>query len=127
MEHSRMQKSHLALIVPFFLAPTSLLAQGSGKRAIAIDDVYRIQKIGNPLISPDGAWIAYTVTSVDKDADKRRTALWMVNWDGTQNVRLTFGKESVGSPSWSPDGKFLSYLASEGEGKKSQIWLLDRR
>jgi len=51
----------------------------------------------------------------------------MVNWDGTQDVRLTFGKESASSANWSPDGKYLSYLASEGEGKKSQIWLLDRR
>jgi Tol biopolymer transport system component len=122
-----MQRSHLALIISFFFTPTFLFAQSSGKRAIAIDDVYRIQKIGNPQISPDGAWIAYTVTSIDKDADKRRTALWMVNWEGTQNVRLTFGKESAGSPSWSPEGKYVSYLAAEGEGKKSQIWLLDRR
>ena len=120
---------YLAGFVYVLFASTVLFAQspGLGKRAIAIEDVYRMQKVGNPQISPDGSWIAYTVTSVDKDADKRRTALWMVNWEGTQNVRLTFGKESVGSPSWSPDGKFLSYLASEGEGKKSQIWLLDRR
>jgi dipeptidyl aminopeptidase/acylaminoacyl peptidase len=122
-----MRNSHLAYIISFFFAPTFLSAQNSAKRGIAIDDVYRMQKIGNPQISPDGTWVAYTVTSIDKDADKRRTALWMVNWEGTQNVRLTFGKESAGSPGWSPDGKYLSFLASEGEGKKSQIWLLDRR
>src|SRR5262245_29350994 len=112
-----MQKSHLACIIFVFFAPTSLFAQNAGKRAIAIDDVYRMQKVGSPQISPDGTWIAYTVTSIDRDTDRRRTALWMVNWEGTQDVRLTFGKESVGSPSWSPDGKYLSYLASEGEGK----------
>src|SRR5262249_29410482 len=109
-----MRISHLACSVYFCCASTVLFAQNPGKRAIAIDDVYRMQKVGNPQISPDGSWIAYTVTSIDKDADKRRTALWMVNWEGTQNVRLTFGKESVGSPGWSPDGKYLSYLASEG-------------
>jgi dipeptidyl aminopeptidase/acylaminoacyl peptidase len=51
----------------------------------------------------------------------------MVNWDGTQNVQLTFGKESVGSPKWSPDGKYLSFISAGGEPRKSQIWLLDRR
>src|SRR5262245_15580668 len=122
-----MRKSRLAGTILLFLAPTALEAQTSGKRGIAIDDIYRLQKVGNPQISPDGGWIAYTVTTIDKEADLRRTALWMVNLEGTQNVRLTFGKESVGSPAWSPDGRYLSFLGSEGEGKKSQIWLLDRR
>jgi len=122
-----MRNSQLASILFLFSSPTFLFAQNPRGRAVAIDDVFRMQRVGSPQISPDGAWIAYTVTSIDKDADKRRTALWMVNWDGTQDVRLTFGKESASSANWSPDGKYLSYLASEGEGKKSQIWLLDRR
>jgi len=122
-----MRNSRLASAILLFFAPTILAAQTSGKRGIAIDDLYRIERVGNPQISPDGRWIAYTVTSIDREADRRRTALWMVNWEGTENLRLTFGKESAGSPSWSPDGKYLSFLGSEGEGKKSQIWLLDRR
>ena len=122
-----MRNSRLASTILLVFAPTILAAQTSGKRGIAIDDIYRMQKVGNPQISPDGRWIAYTVTSIDREADRRRTALWMVNWEGTENLRLTFGKESAGSPSWSPDGKYLSFLGSEGEGKKSQIWLLDRR
>jgi Tol biopolymer transport system component len=45
-------------------------------------------------------------------------------------VRLTSGPESESSPRWSPDGRYLAFLASRGtedEKKKgSQIWLLDR-
>ena len=122
-----MRKSPFACFICLIFFSTLLPAQDSGKRRMAIDDVYRMRRVGSPQVSPDGHWVAYTVTEIDKDADKRRTSLWMVNWEGTQNVRLTFGKESVSSPSWSPDGKYLSYRASEGEGKKSQIWLLDRR
>ena len=85
------------------------------------------RRLGILRVSPDGKWVAYTVTTIDKDADKRRTALWMVNWEGTQDLQLTFGKQSSSSPKWSPDGKYLSFLASEGEKGKSQIWLLDRR
>src|SRR5262249_34471961 len=61
------------------------------------------------------------------DGEQTTAVITARSWEGTQNVRLTFAKESAGSPSWSPDGKYLSFLASEGEGKKSQIWLLDRR
>jgi dipeptidyl aminopeptidase/acylaminoacyl peptidase len=122
-----MRKLPLACSVFLVLVHSFLLAQSSAKRPIAIDDVYRTAKVSDPEVSPDGKWVAYTVTTIDKDADKRRTALWMVNWEGTQDVQLTFGKQSSSSPKWSPDGKYLSFLASEGEKAKSQIWLLDRR
>jgi dipeptidyl aminopeptidase/acylaminoacyl peptidase len=114
------------LLIVLFVVPGLLAAQNSSKRPIAIDDVYRTAKVGNPEVSPDGKWVAYTVTTIDKEADKRRTALWMVNWEGTENVQLTFGKESSSSPLWSPDGKYLSFLANGDKGK-SQVWLLDRR
>jgi dipeptidyl aminopeptidase/acylaminoacyl peptidase len=122
-----MRKLPLACSVLVVLFHILLPAQSSAKRSIAIDDVYRTAKVGDPQVSPDGKWVAYTVTTIDKDADKRRTALWMVNWENTQDVQLTFGKQSSSSPKWSPDGKYLAFLASEGEKGKSQIWLLDRR
>jgi dipeptidyl aminopeptidase/acylaminoacyl peptidase len=120
-----MRKFRLVCFLLFI--PGFLLSQTSSKRSIAMDDIYRMEKVGNPQVSPDGKWIAYTVTTVDKNADRRRTALWMVNWEGTEDVRLTFGKQSGSSPKWSPDGKYLSFLSSDGEKGKTQIWLLDRR
>src|ERR1051325_4317645 len=126
IEHLRMRKFLFFSIFLGFLFSVHLSAQNSSKRPIAIDDIYRMEKVGNPQMSPDGRWIAYTVTSIDKAADRRRTSLWMVNWEGTQDVRLTFGKQSASSPQWSPDGKYLSFLSSEEKGK-TQVWLLDRR
>lgn len=86
-----------------------------------------MQQVGNPQCSPDGKWIAYTVTSIDREADKRITAIWMVNWEGTQDVRLTYGKESANTPRWSPDGKYLAFLSARPGDRKTQVWLLDRR
>jgi dipeptidyl aminopeptidase/acylaminoacyl peptidase len=122
-----MRKFRLACSVVLLLFPSFLLAQNSTKRPIAIDDIYRMERVGSPQVSPDGKWVAYTVTTIDKEADKRRTALWMINWEGTQDIRLTFGQQSASSPQWSPDGKYLSFLSSDGEKGKTQIWLLDRR
>ena len=82
----------------------------------------------DPQVSPDGAWVAYTVTSVDVGADKDDTDVWMVSWDGARRVRLTASPESETRPRFSPDGRYLSFLSSRG-GKPeegAQVFLLER-
>ncbi len=112
-----------ALLISLFLAP---FARAQSKRPIAIDDIHRTQQVANPQCSPDGKWIAYTDTIIDRDADKRRTSIWMVNWEGTRNLQLTTGPEDAGSPRWSADGNYLAFLSARPAGAKKQIWLLDR-
>ena len=112
-----------------------LIAQAPAKRLLNADDIYRMQQVRDAQVSPDGKQVAYVLTSVDREADKRRSAIWMVNWEGTQDMRLTFGTDSETSPRWSPDGKYLAFLSSRAadgnddktQDAKSQIWLLDRR
>jgi dipeptidyl aminopeptidase/acylaminoacyl peptidase len=124
IHHARMQIRALAVVSLFFSFASSLQAQS--KRPIAIDDIYRTQQVGNPQCSPDGKWIAYTVTVIDREADKRRTSLWMVNWEGTRTVQLTSGMDGDSSPRWSPDGKYLSFLSTRPASARKQVWLLDR-
>ena len=104
---------------------------GTAKRAIRLDDFSRFRGVGDPQRSPDGKWVAFTVSTIDVEKDKRDTDLWMASWDGTEEVRLTSGPDGESSPRWSPDGRYLSFLASRGteEEKKAgaQVWLLDRR
>jgi dipeptidyl aminopeptidase/acylaminoacyl peptidase len=109
------------------LCAVALFAQAPAKRPLTADDVYGMQEVGDPQVSPDGKWIAYTVTSVDRGADKLRNAIWMVNWEGTQDLRVTYGPDSDTSPRWSPDGKYLTFLSARPAEGKAQIWLLDRR
>jgi dipeptidyl aminopeptidase/acylaminoacyl peptidase len=126
-DDARMRISSVTTFVLSVCLAPSLFAQAPAKRPIALDDIYRMQQVGNPQVSPDGKWVAYTVTSIDREADKRRTAIWMVNWDGTQDVRLTYGNAPVSSPRWSPDGRYLAFLSARDEDAKTQVWLLDRR
>jgi len=117
-----MRKALFAL--PLFLAALSIAAQ----RPIQLDDLERLKEVSEPEISPDGQWVLYTISTVAKNAEKRETQLWEVNWDGTQTIQLTSGHDGAGQPRWSPDGKYISFISSRpGEAKGAQIWVLDRR
>ena len=97
------------------------------KRAINLDDLAKIARVGSPVISPDGAWFLYSVSRMDTKEDKNHSDLWMERWDGAGNMQLTFGKEGASHPEFSPDGKYISFLSSRpGKAKGTQLWVLNR-
>jgi dipeptidyl aminopeptidase/acylaminoacyl peptidase len=110
-----------------FAAGLYSTAQSTSKRPLQPADLYRLPAVGNARVSPDGQWVLYTVSTIDSLKDKRVTNLWMVSWDGKQQVQLTSDAESESSPDWSPDGKYLSFLSARQDSKGSQVWLMDRR
>jgi len=106
------------------ILPSTAAAQGS--RGLVPGDIYRLRDVGDPRISPDGVWVAYTVTTTDSIEDRSDSDVWMVSWDGTRTVRLTSSPEGEGSPRWSPDNRYLAFVSGRYESKGGQIWLLDR-
>ena len=96
---------------------------------MTLADLDRIQNVGDPQVSPDGQWVAYTVTTIDEAADKQLTDIWMVAWDGSEDIRLTYAHEnSANAPRWSPDGRYISFFSDRaGAVKDRQVWLLNRR
>ncbi|HWS73366.1 MAG TPA: S9 family peptidase, partial [Thermoanaerobaculia bacterium] len=110
----------------------SQLAAGQSKHPLSLDDLARPRTVGDPQVSPDGRWIAYTVGTIDAEKDRRDSDLWMIGWNGEDRVRLTSLPESSESkPRWSPDGRYLAFVATRGDDdekkKGGQVWLLDRR
>jgi dipeptidyl aminopeptidase/acylaminoacyl peptidase len=119
----------LLLVTTVALAGSLPLAAQT-KRALTLDDHSKIVSVGDPQRSPDGQWVAYTVSTIDADKDRRNTDIWMVKWDGSEQLQLTSSPDNESSPRWSPDNKYLAFVASRGteEEKKrgGQIWLLNR-
>jgi dipeptidyl aminopeptidase/acylaminoacyl peptidase len=109
------------------VASTTISAQATQRRALRAEDIYRYRTVNDPQISPDGAWVAYSVSVVDSAKNKSDTDVWMTSWDGSQTIRVTSSPESESSPRWSPDGRYLAFVSGRQEGKGGQIWLLDRR
>ena len=104
------------------------------KRPLAPSDLYRLQTISDPRLSPDGKWVVYSLSANDSVKDKRTSDLWMTSFDGKEQVQLTNAGEDESMASFSPDGKYISFLSKcseceeeEKEKKPKQVYLLDRR
>lgn len=95
------------------------------ERVMTLDDVFSLHRVANPVVSPDGKWVAYTVSAKDLEKDKSETRIWMAPTAGGKAIPMTAKGYSANQPAWSPDGQFLSFLATKGEGK-SQVWTLNR-
>jgi dipeptidyl aminopeptidase/acylaminoacyl peptidase len=126
-----MRRPKLGSLLSFltFATVAPVMAQTAVKpHPMTLNDVFRLKDVGNPKVSPDGNWVLYTVSSVDLKKDDRTTDLWMVSWDGEQDIQLTYGYDgSVGSPEWSPDGKYISFSSSrKGKVDGTQVWVLRR-
>jgi dipeptidyl aminopeptidase/acylaminoacyl peptidase len=115
--------TRLALLLA--LVPCAVAAQGA-PRPLRPDDLFRIKTVREPKVSPDGQWVSYVVSQLDSAKDRANSDLYMTSWDGARTVQLTHSPEGEGSPRWSPDNRYLSFVASRGEKAKSQVWVLDR-
>jgi dipeptidyl aminopeptidase/acylaminoacyl peptidase len=87
-------------------------------RKLTLDLYFEMESVSAPQISPDGKQIVYSRGWVDKVNDRSRSAIWVMNADGTKNRFLVEGS----APRWSPDGTRIAYLA-EGQPKGTQIWV----
>ena len=91
-------------------------------------DVYKMEAVSRPKISPEGRWILYSQSKIDAAKDRSVSKLYMMSSDGKETITLTEQTKGVGNYQWSPDGKYISYLTKgRDEDKGSQIFLMDRR
>jgi dipeptidyl aminopeptidase/acylaminoacyl peptidase len=95
------------------------------KRNLTVDDLFQIKEVADPQVSPEGKWVAYTVSTTILKEEKSETQIWMIPISGGEPIPMTAKGGSASAPRWSPDGKFLSFLAGRGE-QKTQVWLLNR-
>src|SRR6201996_1468789 len=77
-------------------------------------DIFSLQCVTDAQIRPDGRVVAYVRMSYDIMTDRPRRSIWLVDTDTGTQTPLATGPGSSSSPRWSPDGKRLAYIASDG-------------
>jgi len=85
-------------------------------RSITIEDLYAIQFLSRPRISPDGRRVAFVVTTIDEGKHEYRSSIWIAPTVGGEATQFTGGTANAHSPCWSPDGRWLAFVTDrEGE------------
>lgn len=105
---------------PGILIVTSLFshsapAQDQEKRGMTIVDLLEVPALTDPRLSPDGSQVLYVLSTADWKANRRVSHIWRVQADGTDPIQLTNGETGEESPRWSPDGKWIGFIAKRGE------------
>lgn len=101
------------------------LTPAADQRPLTVDDFFALKSVGAPVLSPDGAQVAYTVRSMDLKKDKADTDIYLIATAGGEAMRLTTSPKAETNPRFSPDGKWIAFLSSR-EGDKGQVFLLSR-
>jgi len=119
-------KPQLALMsIISLLAVSPALAANAREQRITVDDYFRMGQVSEAQVSPEGDWIAFTVTRQDLDEDTSISRVWMVPAAGGEAIAMTGAGLSSWQPRWSPDGRFLAFLSERSDGE-TQVWTLRR-
>ncbi|HVR70829.1 MAG TPA: S9 family peptidase [Vicinamibacteria bacterium] len=110
-----------AALAVLVLAPC---LEAAGKEPFTVDTMWAVERVGRPVVSPDGAQVAYTVSVYDLDENRANADVWLVPLAGGAPRRLTTNKASDASPAWSPDGKRLAFVSRREGDAAAQLYVL---
>ena len=114
----------VGMMLGLALLPLTLQGQQAALRPWQSTDYYRLTVVSDPKVSPDGRRVAFVVTTVVEDKDRRHNEIWVAPSDGSAPAfRYTSPATEATSPTWSPDGSLLAF-SSKREGSDVDIWFL---
>jgi dipeptidyl aminopeptidase/acylaminoacyl peptidase len=90
---------------------------------MTFEDMMAMRRLGETAVSPDGKWLAYSVTTVNLDQNTKTAELWLQKIAGGEPQRLAVARPGDGGPQFAADGKRILFLSSREGGQ--QVWLAD--
>jgi len=103
--------------VVLILFSLSVFASAQAKHPFNFEDMMQLKRVGEPTVSPDSKWVAFSAVDVSLDANTKTPHLWIVPVAGGDAKRLT---PATGAgedrPRFSPDGKWVIFESPRDGG-----------
>jgi len=115
--------SAFLLFTAFAALPPCSAQMTPAKRPMTFEDMMKMKRLGETAVSPDGKWLAYSVTTVDLNQNTKTAELWVQAIAGGEPQKLAVGQPGDSGVEFSPDAKRILFLSSREAGQ--QIWLAD--
>ncbi len=118
----------LLLFFAFLLPLISSAQTPPPRRPITFDDMMHMKRLGETAVSPDGKWLAYSVTAVDLAKNTKTPELWLQaisepSFQESAPIKLSVAQPGDSDPQFAPDGKRILFISSRTGAP--QIWLAD--
>jgi len=111
----------LSCVVLLVLA-VPMAAADAKKRPMKVADLFELKRVSEPQVSPDGTQVIYVVATVDLDANKISSSLWLAPTGKGEPKQLTNCPKRDRHPRWSPDGKQI--LFESNRSGSYQLWVI---
>ena len=108
------------LVIAFLFLSAFSFAQ---KRPFTFEDMMALKRVGDPAVSPDGKWVAFSAVEVNLEQNKRTPHLWIVPAAGGPAKQVSNEAAGEDRPRWSPDSRQIAFISSKDGGP--QIWVAD--
>jgi dipeptidyl aminopeptidase/acylaminoacyl peptidase len=90
---------------------------------MTFEDMMKMKRLGETAVSPDGKWLAYSVTTVDLEQNTKTPELWLQAIAGGEPQKIAVAQPHDSGVQFAPDGKRVLFLS--GRGGSEQVWLAD--
>lgn len=97
-----------------------------GQDKLTMMDIYELEFVSDPQISPDGSKILYVRNFKDVMTDKNLSNIWIVNFDGSNNQPVTTGNQNDNNPRWVASNRII-YKSNKDESSQIYHYWLDSR
>src|SRR5208283_1836655 len=112
-----------SLVLVSVLAPFCSSQAAQPRRPMTFEDMMKMKRLGETAVSPDGKWLAYSVTTVNLEENTKTAELWLQPIAGGEPIPIAVAKPADGGPQFAPDGRSVLFLSGRDGGQ--QIWLAD--
>ena len=109
----------LALLTLLLVSPASLPA--AEKRPFTFEDMMALQRLGEPVPSPDGRWVLFSAQEVNLAENSKKSHLWIVPSAGGEARRVNNTPNEEERPRFSPDGKQIVFTSKATD--PAQVWV----